>query len=525
MKLKLENRAIAGLKFEGAKQYTVPLDTPKGTHLENLQLMLNPKSQSKYFIIRYFIKGVQKRYTIGKFITGPNNNVVFGIKEASEKLFQIFKDCTNSKGNWIKTPNDDEQIKIESKLDEKANIQTKEATIAEIIEEYVCNGFEKVKRKEDKFSCLVPKGARNVSKYLIGYNKRFTKISFRYSIDNELEIFFKKQGTEGVLVNALNKPEVRNQFQKLFKQYDKGNPKYFIKGSKINNSLYDSDFSCRRLCSITPPILNDYLKDFSYGDQKHMINILNILYKFAKSKNLLGDNPPANPTSNYIISKSQIVVDKAYEKAFSPLENKLILKLIEEAQILFPYEALGLKLAFFTGIREEELLRIKKADVIMNEDEQDRIILKRSKINLEQTYPITKLVKTILKEIEAVSKLPHLEWTAFSPWLFPTTRFKSFPQTTDINSIKTRAASFTKCWYWIAQRIKQEIPGFNKSRRNFRKNNATLGQEAGLSNEQIMKLTRHQQKSTLEKFYIDNNIIPLNRKLAEKVEQQILSKK
>jgi len=45
MKLKLENRVIAGLKFEGAKQYAVPLNTPKGTHLKNLKFMLNPKSR------------------------------------------------------------------------------------------------------------------------------------------------------------------------------------------------------------------------------------------------------------------------------------------------------------------------------------------------------------------------------------------------------------------------------------------------------------------------------------------------
>jgi len=41
MKLKLENRAIAGSTVDGVIRYTIPFDTSKCTHLDNIQFMIN----------------------------------------------------------------------------------------------------------------------------------------------------------------------------------------------------------------------------------------------------------------------------------------------------------------------------------------------------------------------------------------------------------------------------------------------------------------------------------------------------
>ena len=94
-KIKLSNRRIDSLVPEkltfGNKRFLFfPFDVPLRSHLKGLTLRISKATKVKSFVLRYWFSGTYKYYTLGEYTGIP-----FGIKEVSDKLFNIVQTHTN----------------------------------------------------------------------------------------------------------------------------------------------------------------------------------------------------------------------------------------------------------------------------------------------------------------------------------------------------------------------------------------------------------------------------------------------
>ena len=112
----------------GTKKETItPFDSTKNSFLKGLKLRQNRKSLKKFFVLQFWYESKADYLSIGEFKPG-----VFGVNECEEKIFEIHKEHTNSKGLWIKNPRSTLQQQ-DSKIREE-NIRDQEMlTINQVI--------------------------------------------------------------------------------------------------------------------------------------------------------------------------------------------------------------------------------------------------------------------------------------------------------------------------------------------------------------------------------------------------------
>ena len=95
--------------FGNLRHKSIPFRVPLKSHLKGLTLRMSKATKKKYFVLRYWFQGKYHSYTLGTY--GPR----FGVKEVSNKLFDIVEEHTNDKGLWLKDPKitkKDEETKI-----------------------------------------------------------------------------------------------------------------------------------------------------------------------------------------------------------------------------------------------------------------------------------------------------------------------------------------------------------------------------------------------------------------------------
>ena len=95
--------------FGNLRHKSIPFRVPLKSHLKGLTLRMSKATKKKYFVLRYWFQRKNLPYTLGLYGLG------FGVKEVSNKLFDIVEEHTNDKGLWIKDPKiteKDEETKI-----------------------------------------------------------------------------------------------------------------------------------------------------------------------------------------------------------------------------------------------------------------------------------------------------------------------------------------------------------------------------------------------------------------------------
>ena len=84
--------------FGNLRHKSISFKVPLKSHFKGLKLRVSKATKNKYFVLWYWFQGKYLPYTLGTYAPG------FGVKEVSNKLFDIVKYHTNDKGLWIKDP-------------------------------------------------------------------------------------------------------------------------------------------------------------------------------------------------------------------------------------------------------------------------------------------------------------------------------------------------------------------------------------------------------------------------------------
>ncbi len=478
------------------KQIHIPFDVPKRSPLKGIQLGVYSATKTKVFILNYWHNNKSNRLTIGFYI--PK---IFGVKQASEKLFKLYSEHTEN-SIWIKDP------KVSKRLIAKNQLElSKKKTICEVIEQYALANFPKIQRGGH----LQADMARKSAVMLFGYNKRFKLIKFTTNTNSgKTEVIFKHKFKGRGKTRINTNPE---NFIELFKKFPSG--QNIVPGGVIEFSIYDSPLGKTLLETLTKGDIQRLISKHTYGTQKQLINCINNIWYFAVNSGLLGDNPPLNPTKDYKINKEKIKdfpAVKHNKVIFSKEITKVIWQTLINCRDQFPFRAECLMFMLVTGTRQSETLRIKKGDIDLN---KNIITLQKAKSGKTEVVMITPAVIKVLNYLKELEKKEGYQWSKFTPWLFSTTQFRvadfDYYRDTEkgksyIQSESTQLGNPRDCWEFVRNQIRKQYPDFNGAPKNFRKNYSAAAVKTLKNSTEAIKLTRHQLTSTLEKHYLGNNM-------------------
>ena len=154
--------------FGSLRHKSISFKVPLRSHLKGLTLRMSKATKKKYFVLWYWFQSKYHPYTLGTY--GPG----FGVKEVSNKLFDIVEKHTNDKGLWLKDPKitkKDEETKITKS--QFKNSQRK--TVRETIELFCKAGFP----RQEMGGNLTSRTIASVVRALIGYNWRTAHLRYR----------------------------------------------------------------------------------------------------------------------------------------------------------------------------------------------------------------------------------------------------------------------------------------------------------------------------------------------------------
>jgi integrase len=359
---------------------------------------------------------------IGQFYLGS-----YGTLEVNSKLLPIFKKHKRPDGTWKSNP----KVALTT-LDELNESQR--CTVNEVIELIVEQNFPR-RRISGNLALF---SQRDYSRFLIGYNDRLDHITFDENSKGHGVIKFKEK-----IFNKKTKEYVSNPIQDwgaLFKKYPSGVG--IKKKNKFNPdnevSVYDSYLGSVVIDDLVPGHIKKYLesKTRTYGQKVNMLKALNSLWGFASKRNLMGPNPPLDPTRK---SHGGIILEKAEESSFkgskwnevglSLKQCEIIEKALFKVRRIYPFMAEACLLLMYTAMRIQECLKIKKSMITKDED-GDPIILMSKYImkgrahqkQQDEIYDVTTPVKRVLNSLDRQLKRREFRAYQFVPWLFPTTR-------------------------------------------------------------------------------------------------------
>ena len=468
------------------RKYT-PFDISKDTKLKGLRLCQYEESKEKYFVLQIWYQGKSYKITIGKFIPG-----VFGTKECEEKVFEIAREHQNDKGIWIKNP----QLTIrdkETKIVKAVIIESQKLTINQVIERYVAAGFPRKKGKTKRGSSI-----KRDCLNLLGHNWRTKHLIFD-DVNGKGVVHFK--------ANSHKRTAKPDSWPDLFSKFPPGHgilkDNYF--NPKNERSVYDNDLGKLVIDELTPGIVERYLeaKERSPGTKKSLLDSINSVWLFARKKGWLGDSPKLNPCrqrdGGIVIDKSEAKADPYKDRRFSISEYKQIYQSLKKQTDQFPFIAEALLLLQFSGLHEEEILRLQKEHV---KEKLGYIYLPKAitknevrDLFIDLTPPIKKVLSQLDKHLSGKYKKYR-----FVPHLFPTTRIdsKRLHDDTYIRKAQTRlkAGSLRGCFKKVLK--DNNLTGSIKM---FRKTFSTIAKIVLKGSDKAIALTGHESEETLDIFY------------------------
>ena len=464
-----------------------PYDVSRNTALKGLKLCQYREGKRKYFMQQFYYNGKPDYWTIGEFRPG-----IFECKDCEQKLYEIARTHQNSRGHWIRSPKQtirDKEIKIVKAV----IVESQKLTINQVIERYVAAGFPRKKGKTKRGSSI-----KRDCLNLLGHNWRTKHLIFD-DINGKGVVHFKANPHKRTA-----KPE---SWSDLFAKFPPGHgilkDNYF--NPKNERCVYDGDLGKLVIDELTPGIVERYLeaKERSPGTKKSLLDSINSVWLFARKKGWLGDSPNLNPCrqrdGGIVIDKSEAKADPYKDRRFSISEYKNIYHSLIKKTDQFPFIAEALLLLQFSGLHEEEILRLQKEHV---KKELGYIFVPKAitknevrDLFIDLTPPIQKVLSQLDKHLSGKYKKYR-----FVPHLFPTTRIdsKRLHDDTYIRKAETRlkAGSLRGCFKKVLK--ENNITGSIKM---FRKTFSTIAKIVLKGSDKAIALTGHESEETLDIFY------------------------
>ena len=405
--------------FGNLRHKSISFKVPLKSHFKGLKLRVSKATKNKYFVLWYWFQGKYLPYTLGTYAPG------FGVKEVSNKLFDIVKYHTNDKGLWIKDPKitkkDDETKITKSQF---KNSQRK--TVRETIELLCKAGFPRMERGGNLSSRVIA----SVVRVLIGYNWRTAHLRYRDRNDGTGYVVFR---INKVYSKKNKLTQIVKDWDGLFNKFPPGDPKYFIKNkAKTRNplgmiSLYDDDqFGKLLMEDFTSGAIKRFLNNFKgYGSKINVIYSLKVLWTFAKDTGLLGDKPGDCPLKE-VPNKRPPITQKTpgMDKAFTIPELEKIYKTSFLLSDLYPFGVEEILLQMFSGRHVPELLKIRE-EQIDYVNRQIHLPAHTHKVRkVDQFITITTPIAEILERLRRKKQDPRYQKVKDVPWIFPGFRWE-----------------------------------------------------------------------------------------------------
>jgi|TARA_R110000803_G_scaffold112781_3_gene181201 integrase len=498
-KIEFTNKAIEDFKSD--KDCRIPFNTI-GSTLKGLGFRYSHRTNKKTFALNIWFK----KRTIT--MVWEYKKAIFGCDEMEDKMFS-FKRHKDSNGRWIRDPN-------EELMTEGAIMHSQKMTIRKVIERICEDNFPRAKLT-GKIAC---NSQIVYSRFLLGYNHRRDHLNFSDDENGWGKITFKTNS------------KIQN-WKQLFKEYPQRIG--LIKDGSLNPdcevSLYDDPLGSLIIDELTPGVITRYLhqKNRTYGQKNNMLKALQCLWGYARRKNLMGDNPPLDPTRRQYGGVS-IVKDevsnfegsKYNETSFTIAELNQIHFALYSLRRKYPFQAEVLLFMLCTGKRLIETLKITWAMITDHEIILDRTITKGRK---KEIVDITKPVRKVLNSLERQLKRRNTKLQSRVKWLFPTMRINKkklidevkYPNY--INSHYTRTKTVRDVWALALKQV-----GLEGAPKSLRKSFSTKVVEVLGSASKGKALTHHLSEEILSGKY-DKTPPSVRKAYAEEVSQHFEFKK
>ena len=388
-------------------------DTGSGrSFLKGLRLVQYQKTKSKYFYLRYWYNSSCIDLVLGQFEEG-----IFGVKQCQEKLFDLVKDHTNSKGIWIKDPR--LTLKAANDDEKRANVEESlKLSIREVIERLCKANFPRSKRE----GRLSASSIQSACKVLIGYNWRTHHLIFTKDYNGHGLVRFKANYHKRTV-----KPE---DWKDLFSKFPHG--KGLIKDEKFNPngeiSVYDDVLGAEKIDNLTPGLMKRFIErnEKGFGTKKNFLEAFKCLWSFAADKGYLGDDLPSNPTLRVKFKRPEVANapgSQYKDLRFTDEEFKLIQSKCVEKKDLYPFQAEATLMKTVTARRTEETCKFRWS--MVNKDETlitlPASITKSRKVEyIDITPPVKRVIDMLKEKLKGAYKKYR-----FVDWMFPTTRINS----------------------------------------------------------------------------------------------------
>jgi len=425
-KIQFTNKAINN--FKSNKDCRIAFETT-GSTLKGLGLRFSKSTGKKVFALNIWFK--KKSITkVWEYKKG-----IFGVSEMEQTMFG-YQNHKDHKGRWIRNPN-------EELLTEGAIKYSQKMTIRKVIEMICEMNFPRAKVGGK----IASQSQIAYSRFLLGYNHRRDCLDFSDDKNGWGQITFKPGGKI-------------QSWKQLFKEYPQRIG--MIKDGPLNRdnevSLYDDPLGSLVIDDLTPGVITRYLhqKNRSYGQKNNMLKAFQCVWGFANRQNLMGDNPPLDPSrrqyGGVTIVKDEVsnyAGSKYNDTSFTIEELNLIHFAVFSLRRRYPFQAEALLFMLCTGKR---LIETTKMTWDMVEDEEialDRTITKgRKREIIDITPPVRKVLNSLKRQLQRrTTKLQNK-----SKWLFPTMLINRKKVIDEIrypgyiNSHKTRTKTVRDVW-------------------------------------------------------------------------------
>jgi len=413
--------------FEVKKFNTYKFEVPKGSSLKGLQLRYYRKTGIKNFVLSLWFNKKNDYYIMGAY---PN----IRCKEVEKICLGLAETHQNDRGLWIKNPN-------KTRIDEKRIIEKPDTstptgkTINEVIEAYCGADGERGFSKDYKEGYRTSKSTKNWFRYMAGYNKRQSAVTWYDDDDGG--------GVVKFLPNLHYRTVAPRDWTDLFRKFPPGNGVlkdrvYYNRRSKIsytktaskNYSIYDSDLGKSLIHELKTGDIEAWLREISSQTVKEeYVMVFTTLWIYARKRGWLGTNPGRCP-----IDKKTVYIKREPKKE-DPYKNTAIsepmlnifFEASEELSERFPFKAELHQFSVLTGIRKTEAIKVKKSFI----DWGKMLInipkgISKSKMKDEVVY-ITPELEIVLRNILDMGKRPGLEHYNMRdfPWLFATRKWSA----------------------------------------------------------------------------------------------------
>jgi len=413
--------------FEVKKFNTYKFEVPKGSSLKGLQLRYYRKTGIKNFVLSLWFNKKNDYYIMGAY---PN----IKCKEVEKICLGLAETHQNDRGLWIKNPN-------KTRIDEKRIIEKPDTstptgkTINEVIEAYCGADGERGFSKDYKEGYRTSKSTKNWFRYMAGYNKRQSAVTWYDDDDGG--------GVVKFLPNLHYRTVAPRDWTDLFRKFPPGNGVlkdrvYYNRRSKIsytktaskNYSIYDSDLGKSLIHELKTGDIEAWLREISSQTVKEeYVMVFTTLWIYARKRGWLGTNPGRCP-----IDKKTVYIKREPKKE-DPYKNTAIsepmlnifFEASEELSERFPFKAELHQFSVLTGIRKTEAIKVKKSFI----DWGKMLInipkgISKSKMKDEVVY-ITPELEIVLRNILDMGKRPGLEHYNMRdfPWLFATRKWSA----------------------------------------------------------------------------------------------------